>query len=99
MQPWPTAFTSWHRREGPAREPLRLIVSRTAVVEGRGAPGEVITSEADRLIIAAGEGAVRLITVQPPGKKPMPAADFLRGNRVATGDLMGGPESWDASVG
>ncbi|MBV8314840.1 MAG: methionyl-tRNA formyltransferase [Planctomycetaceae bacterium] len=99
MQPWPTAFTFWYRREESSRVPLRLIVSKTAVVDGRGATGEVITSEADRLIVAAGQGAVRLITIQPPGKKPMSAVDFLHGNRVATGDWMGGPGSSEALGG
>ncbi len=93
MQPWPTAFTFWHRRDDPAREPHCLIVSRTAVDEGRGEPGEVIEAVADRLVVAAGQGAVRLITVQTPGKRPLSAAEFLRGHRVAPGDRMGGQGS------
>ena len=30
-------------------------------------------------MLGCGEGALRLITVQPAGKKPMDAADYLRG--------------------
>ena len=33
----------------------------------------------DQLTIACGEGAVRLLRVQRAGKKPMDAAEFLRG--------------------
>jgi methionyl-tRNA formyltransferase len=86
MQPWPVAFTNWLRRDG---EPLRLIVHKTAVVDRDGPAGEVVEAEADRLLVAAGGGSVRLITVQLPGKKPMAAAEFLRGHRIAPGDRMG----------
>ena len=40
------------------------------------APGTVLD---DRLTIACGEGALRLLTVQRPGKAPLGAAEFLRG--------------------
>jgi methionyl-tRNA formyltransferase len=48
----------------------------------------VIEASGDRLVVAAGESAVRLLVVQVPGKKPMTAAEFLRGHRVQPGDLM-----------
>ena len=47
-----------------------------SVAEGSGAPGEVLD---DELTIACGSGAVRLIELQRAGKKPMPAAEVLRG--------------------
>ena len=93
MQPWPVAFTFWHR---PERDPLRVIVHRTAVVEGSGTPGSVLEAEGDRLVVAAREGAVRLVTVQIEGKKPMSVADFLRGHHVLPGDRMG-PVALDSS--
>lgn len=89
MQPWPVASTFWHRRDEPDKEPMRLIIHQTAPVEGQGAPSEVLEAQGDRLIIAAGQGAVRLLTVQIAGRKPMDVAEFLRGHRVAPGDRMG----------
>jgi methionyl-tRNA formyltransferase len=91
MQPWPIASTWWHPSE-VGRPPLRLIVHKTSPVEGQGEPGRVLEALGDRLIVAAGQGAVRLATIQIAGKKPMPAADFLRGHHVFPGDAMG-PES------
>ena len=38
----------------------------------------MLEAEADRLVVAAGQAAVRLLVVQVPGKKPMSAAEFLR---------------------
>jgi methionyl-tRNA formyltransferase len=42
-------------------------------------------------VIAAASGSVRLETIQVIGKKPMPAADFLRGHPVLPGDRFGPP--------
>ena len=89
MQPWPVAFTSWHPQVPPGKDPIRLIVHKTAVVDGQGNPGEVLEAGGDRLVIAAGEGAVQVLVLQVPGKKPFAAAEFLRGHRVQAGDRMG----------
>ncbi|MDR3639187.1 MAG: methionyl-tRNA formyltransferase [Isosphaeraceae bacterium] len=86
MQPWPVASTFWQRA---ARAPLRVIVHKTALASGQGTPGTVLEAMADTLVVAAGEGAVRLLTVQVEGKKPMRAADFLCGHHVVPGDKMG----------
>lgn len=79
MQPWPIASTLWDRGGGP---PVRLIVHETRVEAGQGEPGRVIEAAGDRLIVAAGGGAVRLIRVQLEGKKAMGAEEFLRGYRA-----------------
>ncbi len=84
MQPWPLASTTWLRPTGP----VRLIIHRSEVVDGQGQPGQVLEALGDRLVVAAGEGAVRLWTVQMVGKKPSPAAEFLRGHHPF-GDFMG----------
>lgn len=57
------------------------------------APGEVLLASAkEGLVVAAGatgEGALRLVTVQPEGKRPMDAAAFLSGHRLARGQVFG----------
>ncbi len=90
MQPWPTATTLWQSAEA-GKAPLRLIVHRTAVRDEptTAEPGRVVESEAGRLVVAAGRGAVELLEIQIPGKRRMPAAEFLRGHRVYPGDRMG----------
>jgi methionyl-tRNA formyltransferase len=64
----------------------RIKVLRTTKGEGSGAPGAVLD---DRLTIACGEGAVRLLDVQRAGKQPMQAGDFLRGTKIAPGTVLG----------
>jgi methionyl-tRNA formyltransferase len=89
MQPWPVAFTHRHPVDSPRKDPVRLIVHKTAVVEGKGTPGQVVEAAGDRLVVAASEAAVRILILQIPGKKPFAAAEFLRGHRVQPGDRMG----------
>jgi len=61
-------------------------VWETALEEGTGAPGEVLD---DRLLVATCEGALRLLEIQPPGKKRMPAASFLNGYSIERGEILG----------
>jgi methionyl-tRNA formyltransferase len=89
MQPWPIAFTTWHPQGKPPSDAVRLIVHKTTVIGGRGAPGEVIEAAGDRLVVATSEAAIRMLVVQLPGKKPVTASEFLRGHRLQSGDSMG----------
>ncbi|MFS2327344.1 methionyl-tRNA formyltransferase [Brucella sp. H1_1004] len=61
----------------------RVKLQRSTLGEGSGAqetvPGTILD---DRLTIACGEGAVRLVTLQRSGGKPLPAQEFLRGASV-----------------
>jgi methionyl-tRNA formyltransferase len=52
---------------------------RSTLAEGSGAPGAVLD---DTLTVASGTGAVRLVELQRAGKKPVKAAEFLRGLRA-----------------
>jgi len=59
-----------------ADETVRLKVLRCEPAAGSGAPGALLD---DRLAVACGEGAIRLLEVQRAGKAPMKADEFLRG--------------------
>jgi len=63
----------------------RIKVLRATVVDGRGAPGVVLD---DALTIACGSGAVRLVELQRAGKKPMSAAEVLRGFPLPPGTQL-----------
>ena len=52
-------------------------------------PGLVIHAEGDMLIVAAGEGAVRIEQIQPSGRKMMSVQDFLHGYPMSQGDMLG----------
>jgi methionyl-tRNA formyltransferase len=60
----------------------RIKVLHSASIAGQGEPGTVLD---EQLTIACGSGAIRLATIQRAGKKAMPAADVLRGTKIAPG--------------
>lgn len=53
------------------------------------APGELRAGRRE-VLVGAGGGAVQLGDVTPPGKRPMPAADWARGARPSDGTVLGG---------
>src|SRR3954470_22636880 len=60
-------------------EPVRLKILRCELVNGSGAPGNVLD---DNLAIACGDRAIRIIELQRADKAPMKAAEFLRGTAL-----------------
>jgi methionyl-tRNA formyltransferase len=95
MQPWPTAYTYWHRT---GQTPLRLIVGgarprpRTDDEKALAAGEIVVPGDPKALGVAAGDGIVEIVELQPAGKRRMAAEEFLRGRRPQPGDRLG-PES------
>jgi methionyl-tRNA formyltransferase len=89
FQPWPTAYTNWHRT---GTDPLRLIILRAephGTERTDAKPGEVVHAAAENLSIACGDGSVvNLITLQPSGKKALGVREFLRGYRVKVGEVL-----------
>ena len=89
FQPWPGTFTTW---TPVGKSEQRIIIHKTTVVSS-GAdgqpPGVVVASDKERLVIQTGSGQLSLDTIQPAGKKPMPIADYLRGNPPAVGVQLG----------
>lgn len=59
----------------------RLGVRSASAQEGHLGPGE-LSAEGGELRLGCGEGVLRLEVVQPPGRRPMTAADFLRGHEL-----------------
>jgi methionyl-tRNA formyltransferase len=47
--------------------------------DGQGAPGQVLAADAQGIVVACGEGALRLTELQKPGGKRLAAAEFLKG--------------------
>ncbi|MGO0077453.1 methionyl-tRNA formyltransferase [Streptococcus suis] len=84
MYPWPVAYTYWQGE--------RFKIQEAVEVGGEGPVGRVIARSKKELVIATGQGALSLKTVQPAGKPKMTIADFLNGagRDIAVGDQFGG---------
>jgi methionyl-tRNA formyltransferase len=63
----------------------RIKILRTTKGVGAGPPGHVLD---DKLTIACGSGAVRLVQLQRAGRQPMLADEFLRGTPVAPSSVF-----------
>ena len=68
---------AWFELDG-----ARVKALHSRLGQGAGAPGEALD---DNLLIACGDGAVRLLTVQREGRGPLAADAFLRGQPVPAG--------------
>lgn len=81
LNPWPGCTTPY--------EGQRLKLLRAEAADGAGQPGEILTADPKGgLVIAAGEGAVRVTQMQAPGGKPMNPRDYLRGHPMAVGTVL-----------
>jgi len=86
MTPWPGAFT--FPTEGRTGRALRLLVLESWVARETGTedePGTVLSIDETGLVVACGEGSVRIAQVKPAGGRAMSAAAFAHGRGVACG--------------
>ncbi|MBW2702173.1 MAG: methionyl-tRNA formyltransferase [Deltaproteobacteria bacterium] len=85
LQPWPGAWTSTKDR--------LLKIQRARVESGAETqaeePGRVLMAEGEHIVIACGEGCLRLLELQIEGKKRLDARSFLQGRPFQVGDLLG----------
>ena len=82
LSPFPGAWSLAPGERGPVR--VKLLLSR--VEDGEGAPGEVLD---DGLLIACGEGSVRILRAQREGRAAQDAEVFLRGFPLPAGARLG----------
>ena len=94
MQPWPTAFT-FRERLGSSPNRLQIIKATPALnldnnLDNNSPPGTLYFTESkgQDLIVKTGDGGLNLLLIQPAGKSPMSAPDYLRGNPIAIGDRL-----------
>lgn len=87
FQPWPGAWTTVGGK--------KLVANRLMPFDARSMSGGVeepgvLRVDHARLFVRCGEGTwLELVEVQLEGKKKMPAADFLRGHALHSGDRLG----------
>ena len=83
LSPVPRAFT-----KTPDGKLLKLIEGRVVRPDGvQAAPGTVLSLDGE-VVVACGTGSVAFTRVLPEGKGRMSAADYIRGRRLAVGDIL-----------
>ncbi len=85
LNPWPSAFTHYKGKILKIWE--ADVVSECANAENL-VPGTVIAMDKESFTLATGEGALRIRSLQPEGKKRMSCAEFMRGYEVKVGEAL-----------
>jgi len=73
LNPWPGTFLP--SSSGPLR-----ITAATPIDGDAGPVAGLVVERGERLVLGTGAGLLQIVALQPPGKKPMSAADFLNGS-------------------
>ncbi len=82
LTPWPGTYA--HLVSDP--KPMLLKVHQASVrPEPRGAAGEILAADRAGIVVACGEGALSLTTVQREGGRRLTAAEFLAGHPLRSG--------------
>ena len=76
FNPWPIAETRFNG------EQLRIWEAELLDAAQRSAPGTVLAASPDGIDVACGQGALRVLRLQLAGRKPLPAREFLQGQRL-----------------
>ena len=79
--PVPGAYTTWHG------QPLKLWRAEP-VAAGAAAPGTVLQADAEGIVVATGDGALRLLELQRAGGKRLAAPSFLAGTTFQPGERL-----------
>lgn len=72
LHPWPVATAEI--------QGTKFKIHETVVAEGKGEPGQILGLSKTGLVIACGEGAVEIRSLQAEGGKRMAAPDYFRGH-------------------
>jgi methionyl-tRNA formyltransferase len=85
LSPWPGTFTEL------AHDSQRHIIKvwQAELIEGAGAPGEIVAADKSGVVVGCGEGDLRLLVLQREGGRRLPAREFLSGFPLHAGQRLG----------
>jgi methionyl-tRNA formyltransferase len=79
--PWPGAFTFLQAEP----KPQLLKIWQAERVEGPGTPGEILSADKNGIVVACGQGALRILELQREGGRRLTAAEFISGFPIKPG--------------
>ncbi len=85
LVPWPGAFSYLPNKP----QPHLLKIWRAEVAEHLGRPGEVLQAGKAGIVVGCGQGALRILTLQREGGRPLDAQAFLAGHPLQPGQRLG----------
>ena len=82
--PWPGAFTFLAAQA----QPQLLKIWQAEVLSRQGVPGEVLSADQSGIVIACGEGALRVTSLQREGSRRMSAQEFVSGHLLKARTIL-----------
>jgi methionyl-tRNA formyltransferase len=82
--PWPGAFAFVNA----GTKPQLLKIWKVEVVQKTGTSGTILAADKTGIVIACGEGALRILELQREGGKRLTAEQFLAGCPIKTGEMF-----------
>jgi methionyl-tRNA formyltransferase len=88
--PWPVAQFTFHENDNEHR--IRVLQASVITLDHKQTPGTIISCDKQGIVVATTTNALRLETLQLPGKKALAVADILNGKALwfAKGQLING---------
>ena len=83
LNPWPSAYTRINGKN------LKIWEAEVLDKDYEGENGQIVSVGKNHMIVKTGKGALDIKNLQIEGKKAMDISDFLRGNAIEEGTVLG----------
>ena len=83
FSPWPGTFTT--------RGGKRVLITKSAALEepSEAHPGTITSASTSGIHVSCGSGTLNILAVKPEGKREMGIPEFLAGNKINIGEILG----------
>ena len=82
LTPWPSAYTNWNGKV------MKIWAAQAENGMYEGKPGTIVKVDKDTFYVNTGDGVLKVLELQIPGKKRMDAAAFMRGYQIKEGEVF-----------
>lgn len=82
LNSWPSAYSTWNGKM------MKIWEADVVAEDADAAPGTIVRVEKTAFYVKTGDGILKIMSLQIPGKKRMDADAFLRGYQVNAGDVL-----------
>lgn len=89
LNPWPSAYTYYNGKMLKLWKTAAVDITQINGADVNAAPGTVALVDKKELIIATGDGGLKITELQLEGKKRMETEAFLRGVQIEKGTVFG----------
>jgi methionyl-tRNA formyltransferase len=86
MNPWPGAYTYYKEKQVKLIDSMVLSDNKAS---NENIPGKIVAVDKTGITVMTGNGLILIKRLQMPGKREMDVADFIKGNKIEIGTILG----------